>query len=218
MLSRTFWPISPLLKRRNGALLAKLSLSKILPLGLAIIYDNPPIKNPGSYNLGSPLPPPMRPVPPSIGMDNRTDHTKTLSFYINWYFNISGTVRGCPICANHKQHSFTECPTLAAQGLRVIYDPSRDTEPDMFSAPLLLEPLPPRVHIRQHLMGGWPPVLRQSKRHLQPIKNLSLLESPNWNRCLPTTLHCPLLLLHLSIGPQSWRLDLYTIERSRQIY
>ena len=53
--------------------------------------------------------------------------------YINRYFNASGSVRGCPICANHRDHSITDCPALKARGLSVTYTPSLNTNPDLYS-------------------------------------------------------------------------------------
>ena len=59
---------------------------------------------------------------------------RDLLIYINQYFNASGTVQGCPICANHKDHSIVDCPAMAARGFTVTYDASKDTNPEIYNS------------------------------------------------------------------------------------
>lgn len=50
---------------------------------------------------------------------------------LNRYYNASGSVKGCPICQNHRTHPFTDCPALKARGFTVTHDSAADTNPDI---------------------------------------------------------------------------------------
>ena len=63
------------------------------------------------------------------GMVNRSQ--KDALIWLNRYFNTTGNVRGCPICAGHKSHPFTSCPALIARGFTVSYEATNDTNPDL---------------------------------------------------------------------------------------
>ena len=54
-------------------------------------------------------------------------------FWLSRYWKFDGTIKGCPICAQHRLHPFTACPSLISRGFTVSYNASKDTNPDIGS-------------------------------------------------------------------------------------